>query len=275
MKSLARFVWEHGLTPIPTSNKKPLIDWKVFQFRNANYSEFQDILELIKTEFAIPVKRTEHYLVIIDIDSWELWPDTISIPSYATKTPHGYHIPFASKFPLKTRHFAGIDIIGQGGLVMFPGSLTSDGLYDGNPEYYIHPPEFFPSDFINQVEIHSKLRAVMNNKKPVPKPEVKPETKPQNPSLSTNEIAEIIRPFWMPGRRHNIALAVAAYFRKRGFSKEWISELLSNFEDEESRENQIKYTFSKPIRQVASWIWAPDLIEALEVYINERSSNRE
>ena len=269
MRALARFLFEHGFIAIPTKDKKPLVNWGEFLYRYPTREEIEELVSLITSEFAILTGTPLGlgYLVIIDIDDWALWPKEFLIPNYYTKTPNGFHIPVRARIPIQTKHFGGIDILGINGLAMFPGSITSEGMYIGKIEYYLTPRWDMPANFLESLKKLSRKRKIPSKVEEEPKKEQNNNRR----RITAQEVAEIIKPYWIPGNRHNISLAVAAFFRRRGFSARFVERVLSFFEDEESRKRQIIETYKKPIEEIASYQWAPEVIEALKEYLEEEN----
>lgn len=259
VRALFRLAWEKGLNPVPTKDKKPLIAWGEYIYRKMTLEEFEEALRMVRNEFAILTGQQvgSKFLVVVDIDEPIKFP--IMIPPYATKTKRGYHIPYYSNFPLASQKIDGIEIRGIASLVMFPGSIVDGHLYHGNPYHYFNPPHPIPRAILNLFKGEKNKKKKVLNKIPN-------NIALDNPSEIIDEIkelAKLIRPFYVIGRRHNIAMGVAALLKRKQVPINQALALFRMLPDNEDRTPQIIATYSKNYDEIASYFWCPEVIEAI------------
>jgi len=274
LKALARKAWEHNLTPIPTKDKKPLIAWGEYIYRKMTVLELQEALRLIRTEFAVITGQklvNNKYLVVVDIDD-PLQYD-FDIPYYATRTRRGFHIPYYTTYSLPSMKLEGIEIHSYANLIMFPCSLIDDVFYDGYPQFYFDPPEMLPKSVLElfQMEKQKKKKKKKNGKTQKAEEEIEAEVAEAGNGTSEllKELVQVIRPYYYEGMRHNIVMGVSAYLRKRGFTKADIIKLFRLLPDTEDRTPQIEATFSKDYDEIASYLWCPEVVDALHEFFTK------
>jgi hypothetical protein len=116
-----------GLHPIPLIAKKPCCLWKEFMLTKKNMYQYANRNWGLRTEQI----SDNLYFFVIDFDHKELmgefWGANI-LPELTpvVSTGRGFHFYFTSTEPVKTTHFKGMDIIGNG-YVVAPPSLHPNG----------------------------------------------------------------------------------------------------------------------------------------------------
>jgi hypothetical protein len=126
-----------SLVPVQTKAKMPAIPWKEFTERRASAEELSASFERTGAKKIGIITGSVSGIVVLDVDGEE-GEETITllggIPSTPTvRTARGYHYYFKHPGPgLKVRNFAkrlpGLDLRGDGGLVVAPPSVRENGV---------------------------------------------------------------------------------------------------------------------------------------------------
>ena len=131
-----RAIWQQlekyidlGLHPIPLIAKKPCCPWKEFTLTKKNMYQYTNRNWGLRTERI----NDNLYFFVIDFDHKELmgefWgANTLPELTPVVSTGRGFHFYFSWTEPVKTTHFKGMDIIGNG-YVVVPPSLHACGKY--------------------------------------------------------------------------------------------------------------------------------------------------
>ena len=138
IKQLNRYLKKQWrLIPIVKNDKKPLIDWKQYQYKSPSLKEYKQWFETNRNVAVITGKASN--ITIIDIDNEEML-DIIKrfIPSSdfkkigIVKTPRkGFHLYFSytSELFTTTNPNLKIDIRNDGGYALLPPSKINDTPY--------------------------------------------------------------------------------------------------------------------------------------------------
>ena len=123
-----------GLSVVPIGdNKKPVVKWKEFQYRQPTFDE---ILSWPKEGFnlAVVTGQISGGLVIVDCESKEdatwFWKNK-GESTVVVQTKRGFHFYFQSSCEVRNAQkcFDRYDVRGEGGYALIPPSVHSDGAY--------------------------------------------------------------------------------------------------------------------------------------------------
>lgn len=115
-----------GLRPIPLKGKIPLVKWKDFTLTE------KDIHKYLRpgVNWGLRTGRLSNglWLYVIDLDKRDLLSTIIERLLFPIKAPivstsRGFHCYFTWDKEVKSRHFLGIDVKGEGGYVVCPPSI--------------------------------------------------------------------------------------------------------------------------------------------------------
>ena len=132
---------ELGFHPIPLIGKVPCCKWKDFTLTKSNMSAYRKNNWGLRTDQI----RDNLFFYAVDLDSRDIigdfWEANI-IPEHTpiVATGRGFHFYFTWTEPVKTIHFSGIDVIGNGAYVVAPPSLHPNGKY----YQFLRPLEIVP-----------------------------------------------------------------------------------------------------------------------------------
>lgn len=197
---IAGYLWRykgHGLNPIPLRGKVGAYHWKVYKF---------NIRDFFNPGVSIGIRTGKHpdgtWFYVVDIDSktglaefYGLLPKGVPIVS----TGKGWHLYLRWNKEVKTKHFAGLDVI-CGGYVVAPPSLHSSG----KPYRFVTPLNFC-SPLVDPEKF--------TGSKPGPIPQRGIATLPIH--LRKSDLKGV-----KEGRRHNTAVAYLGLLFCRYFNEE-------------------------------------------------------
>lgn len=148
MTNFAQMFYQAGFSVVPVKprSKEPLVKWQHYQSERAPAEEFQrwnfDRLNLgIVTGY--------NGLTVVDFDDfgqylhWQKWAaESPLFPvlrrAFSVRSRRGVHVYFRLLQPVKSRHIQQMDVKGQYGLIIGPGSVHESGvIYQALNDFYI------------------------------------------------------------------------------------------------------------------------------------------
>ena len=118
-----------GLRPIPLQGKVANYPWKAFTLKNESINSY--IKNAVNWGLRTEIIKPGLYFYVIDLDAKnklaEFW-ETNDLPPHTpiVSTGRGYHFYLTWNSEVKTKHYEGLDIIGNG-YVVAPPSLHPNG----------------------------------------------------------------------------------------------------------------------------------------------------
>lgn len=130
----AEFYLERGLNPIPVKykEKQPAIEWKPYQNQKVTPYELKKWFRKDNPlNIGLLGGKISENLAIADCDSKKAFQEGLGDEwldkTLCVETNRGIHVYFKTKKPTPTTHYEGIDVIGDGGLVIAPPSIHPSG----------------------------------------------------------------------------------------------------------------------------------------------------
>jgi len=254
---LVRRYYELGLTPIPCEprSKKPACAWAQWEYRRPEWEELEQVWHEAINRFGenlniATILGKAHGLCAVDIDNPENFRQARQViglteddlRTWTTLSHRGgaliFRYPNGYNLPSKTlNELWGSELLGNGRILVLPPSIHPKGtVYRWLKG---HEPDQIPL-----ADIPEPLLFAFIGERPKPTP--RSVTLPQNghgdgnglPSWAHAVIA-LLRPYWQEGWRHDIALALAGVFAKRGVPKEVAENILQEL-TREAGDNEVK-----------------------------------
>lgn len=252
----ARRYLEAGLSLIPLKprSKKPAISrWTQYQRRKPTNAELVDWFAETENNLGLVMGSVSGDAFALDFDNRELAAyfigdlAALARTTFVQETAKGLHVVMrSSDGPVKSKSYKDrglpLDVKGEGGYIVSAPSVHPDG-----PTYRVLSPEF---------KIASLASA--------------PLVKRIEGGLADEwAILEAVRAHYSEGRRHEIALGLPAWLRRRGFglarTKNLIGGLCRLTGDPElaDRLRAVEDTYTKPDSEVSSAALGDDILNAL------------
>jgi Bifunctional DNA primase/polymerase, N-terminal len=142
---LARWFVARGFSVIPiplpqpgiSDGKTPVIPWQAYQSRRPSIHELETWFGSEPMNVAVVTGQVSHVVVVdADGDDGFAWCERLPYTPWQTKTAKGVHlyfrhpnVPVANRVRLRTNHGRlPVDVRGDGGFVIAPGSLHASGV---------------------------------------------------------------------------------------------------------------------------------------------------
>ncbi len=262
---------EHGLAvfPLKMRDKVPVTS---NGFKDATRDKEQIELWFADGDLNIGIALPEHIVVLDidrhgDVDGWEtVQKHGLELPLTwrAVTGGNGSHFWFRLPDGVRSRStkrpdMPGIDIKGHGGYVVVPPSVHPSGV-----EYRWLPgaapwecelaeaPEWLVAQ-LTEAPKHEPVQAKRNG-------HGNGHALPAIDSADLAGLSDVLAGHWRPGIRHDLALAVAGWLRKRGVEQEEAERIISEAAGKAGDYSQIpqhlravRDTYSKALNETAGW----------------------
>ncbi len=137
-RDIAQCIRAFGLACLPAcadGSKRPLVKWREFQVRAPTDAEYQDWFARFPNANGVVPCGATHGVFVLDVDTIEAveYVEKRGLPETpVTRTRRGFHHYFVHPQVFRVRNWIGkiapgVDVRGDGGLAIAPGSLAKDG----------------------------------------------------------------------------------------------------------------------------------------------------
>lgn len=115
-----------GIAPIPIlyQDKKPAIEWKVYQ---TQLPTEQQVKSWFKVKRNLAIVTGWQNLVVVDFDTFDAYNEAMPPATYSVLTARGVHCYYYIDEAVNGRKLDGIDIKANGGYVLTPPSIHPSG----------------------------------------------------------------------------------------------------------------------------------------------------
>jgi len=254
-----------NIIPLHPNSKQPAVKWKEYQEKKY---ENIDFLKQWQGNFAVICGQTSNNLVVVDIDSKELYEKFKDIETFTIKTAKkGYHLYFFSKvYPERKIRVGGlaVDVLGGASYCVIPPSAVDNIPYEVIKDVPILEVEdvlrlVYESLGIKQEE-ETKPAETKKEKEKQKGEEVKPKEEEKQKEerklreLSDGEILEIkelLKEAYREGNRQSLWMYLSGWGAKAGIKAESIAKILKMLYDEKDdgdirqRASAIIHSYSK------------------------------
>lgn len=215
--------WGLSIIPIAHKSKKALISWQEYQKRRPQAGELGEWFSDGKPKnIGIVCGKVSGNLVVLDFDKVDKWADFLRnwpegrFGSIYQRTPvvatgRGHQVYLRTKRPVNKQRLDGIDIQSEGSYVVAPPSIHASG-----KQYrFINADidQILEIDDLSEVGIQLPIRQLPNS----------PDTQEE----AIRQIAQLVKPYWNTGDRHNLALRLSGFLAKLGWASPMVTQLIN------------------------------------------------